>query len=292
MTTPTWHQPPKTPHEFRERLDQLDLSRHADRLVGLARQSIQLKPLEQTLSDDHEQARTRLGGRPLLPERAAWPTTARGQPLSFVAQVDCAEVAGLLPDQSLPQDGLLSFFYEATTQRAWGDHPADAGHWAVRHTDPGTPVTMRDFPAELDVPGRFPAAALTPEVEWTFPPAQSYDAEQAGVDGFWSDYEDVFGQPVEDPVIHRLLGHPDPLGLDMQVYCQMASNGVAFEDGSSAREARLLPGAANWRLLLQVDSAVDIGMLWRDTGRLYYWMRDDDLRAGAWDRAWLILQCC
>lgn len=31
-------------------------------------------------------------------------------------------------------------------------------------------------------------------------------------------------------------------------------------------------------------------MEWGDTGRLYFWVREADLQAGALDRAWCILQ--
>jgi uncharacterized protein YwqG len=50
--------------------------------------------------------------------------------------------------------------------------------------------------------------------------------------------------------------------------------------------------AAEWRLLLQIDSEQDAGMLWGDVGRIYYWIRARDLAARHLDQAWLILQCC
>jgi uncharacterized protein YwqG len=57
------------------------------------------------------------------------------------------------------------------------------------------------------------------------------------------------------------------------------------------RVEQLAAGAAAWRLLLQVDSDEDRGMYWGDVGRIYYWIREEDLRRGAFDAAWLILQC-
>jgi hypothetical protein len=30
---------------------------------------------------------------------------------------------------------------------------------------------------------------------------------------------------------------------------------------------------------------------WGDVGRIYYWIREQDLRSRAFDAAWLILQC-
>jgi uncharacterized protein YwqG len=55
--------------------------------------------------------------------------------------------------------------------------------------------------------------------------------------------------------------------------------------------AALGAGAVQWRLLLQVDSDQDAGMLWGDVGRIYYWIRAQDLAARRLGQAWLILQC-
>ncbi len=53
----------------------------------------------------------------------------------------------------------------------------------------------------------------------------------------------------------------------------------------------LKSGASEWRLLLQVDTDDDAGMMWGDCGRLYFWIRVDDLRRRDFDEVWTILQC-
>ena len=40
-----------------------------------------------------------------------------------------------------------------------------------------------------------------------------------------------------------------------------------------------------------IDSFDDIGMMWGDSGRLYWWIREADLAEGRWDATWLVLQC-
>jgi uncharacterized protein YwqG len=44
-------------------------------------------------------------------------------------------------------------------------------------------------------------------------------------------------------------------------------------------------------LVLQVDSDPHARFEWGDDGKLYLLARDEDLRAGRFDRAWLVLQC-
>jgi uncharacterized protein YwqG len=55
--------------------------------------------------------------------------------------------------------------------------------------------------------------------------------------------------------------------------------------------ADMLPAAGTTihRLLGHQDEA---GMMWGDVGRLYYWIKHEDLKAARWELSWLILQCC
>jgi uncharacterized protein YwqG len=57
-----------------------------------------------------------------------------------------------------------------------------------------------------------------------------------------------------------------------------------------ANEERHAMGHSS-RFLLQVDSDDAAGMMWGDAGMLYFWIRDDDLAARRFDRAWCVMQC-
>lgn len=48
----------------------------------------------------------------------------------------------------------------------------------------------------------------------------------------------------------------------------------------------------DWELLLRVDSDENANMMWGDVGRLYYLIRRQDLELRAFEKAWLIFQCC
>ena len=54
-------------------------------------------------------SRSRFGGAPHLPLALPWPTIG-GVALSFVAQLDCAEIAEIAPELPVPKAGHLVFF--------------------------------------------------------------------------------------------------------------------------------------------------------------------------------------
>lgn len=285
-----WEEAPASVEQFTARLRMVGLGDDADAIVALIRPSLRLVADEET--DDPESAALRVGGRPLLAPGVDWPRRTDGAPMSLVAQISLAHVAELAGEAGFPAEGSLAFFYDADEQ-PWGFSPSDSEGWAVLHCPDGV-GSLRDFPAELDEEGRFSVAALTPEVEQTFPPAGSFDVEQLVGEAKAEKYWPVLGEDEGDETITRFLGHPDVIQNEMQVECQLASNGVYVGDSDGYRSAdglRLRPGAAEWRLLLQVDSHEDVGMMWGDSGRLYWWIREADLRAGRWDATWLVLQC-
>mgnify|MGYP002870201319 CR=1 FL=1 len=98
----------------------------------------------------------------------------------------------------------------------------------------------------------------------------------------------------EDGLIHKLLGHSDNVQGGMELECEMVSRGIYAGNPSGYREAERLNlrrFAGRWKLLLQIDSEEELGMMWGDCGRLYFWITEDDLAARRFGKAWLILQC-
>ncbi len=275
--------------DYRDRLAEAGLDDYAERLCQLAGPSVRLipDPAAAVLPGG-----SRLGGRPALPESRPWPTQD-GLPLSLIAQLDLAELARHDSDKALPSDGLLLFFYDAASQQGWGFDPDDRGSSAVVHVPADEVAGERPPPAPIPVEGVFPPIALTPSVELTFVPWESATVKSFGMSqDDWYAYAEAL--PESNGTRHRLLGHPDPIQGDMQLECQLASNGLYCGDPSGykdPRAARLRPGAVEWRLLLQVDTEDQVNMMWGDVGRIYYWIRDEDLAARRWDRSWLVLQC-
>ena len=94
---------------------------------------------------------------------------------------------------------------------------------------------------------------------------------------------------------HQFMGHAKPVQSDMQLDCQLVSNGISVgapDWHTGPRRDALEAGASDWRLLLQVDSDENAGMDWVESGRLYYWITRSSLKSRSFDDVWVMLQYC
>lgn len=241
---------------------------------------------------------SRFGGQALLPSGLDWPRTLAGEPLSFLGQIDTRDIAAVLPGSPLPSDALLAFFFEANEEQGWGYHPNHAQYWHVQAVDPATAVPTT-APRQARV---FDSHAVTAQLVTTIPDRaeaclrELWDADD---DALTALYVELCGGDEEllcgdGSSRHRMLGWPDLVQESMQLECQLASHGidVGFPEGYHGPAAEALrPGAADWRLLLQIDTDFTAGWMWGDAGSLYYWTTAEQLRAGRFETAWMVLQC-
>ena len=238
---------------------------------------------------------SRLGGLPDLPPGQAWPAM-KGAPMSFVGQIRLQDAPALDGAAALPSEGLLSFFYDAS-QQTFGSDPHDRAGFSVLYFDADAQAQIAHsptWPAVLPTAARFASAALTFTPELTY--AQDLQAEFPDREVTPSEqerYEAALAWIAPGPSAaprHRLLGHPDTIQDDMRQQCQLAANGIADPAAEPERVAALMPGANDWRLLLQVDSDARLGMRWASAGMLYFWIRRQDLASARFDNCWVVLQ--
>jgi uncharacterized protein YwqG len=235
------------------------------------------------LAPTDEPRRSRIGGTADLPPDLAWPTTNDGRPLDVLATLDLDE----LPDRGPLPAGRLVFFYD-TEGQPWGFEPSDGDGHAVLHVPPGVATEQRG------TPGPYAPRAVTFVPELTVPSEAPDWFPEEREDAYFDLQQALLERHAgaEDRPIHRIGGHPDAIQADaMQLEAQLVTNGVTWGD-DDPREAALAPGAVDWRLLLQLESELaPQEVLWGDAGRIYFWARESDLRAGRFDATWLILQC-
>jgi uncharacterized protein YwqG len=235
-----------------------------------------------------EGGRSCLGGTPNI--AAAWPRY-QGRPLSVIAQLDLEEIRAAGGPDWLPQMGRLLFFYEIGYS-GWGIGPDDLGCFAVRYE----PDLARPEPPPEDLPDdwRWPEYAVTFAADISRP-----DPERLNVN--WKELSGKEERALEAALeamapaepAHQIGGYPDAIqNEDMEMECQRITSGVRFAATAEPKEASDRRGdVADWRLLLQLDTDNDAGMMWGDTGRLYFWVREQDARAADFSKAWMLLQC-
>jgi uncharacterized protein YwqG len=287
-------------------------------------------PLPEILKASREaRGRTRLGGVPLVGEGFSWPRRERygdeiqvGKPLTFVAQMNLDEMPPADPSsglRDLPQHGMLLFFCDEESLPYGSPEDSDAFSVAYFPLDPDDETEMRlaDVPEGLvtfddnggqwGMPDVVVLKAL-PELALPAPypdEVRAMDLSDAESDAYWNltealeregahlpaDVAATLGA-AHHPPIHRLGGVPHEIQNPMETECELARRGEDPHALPYSRQEEVEDEAkAHWRLLLQVDSDDAAGMMWGDAGMLYYWIRDDDLAAQRFDRAWCVMQC-
>jgi uncharacterized protein YwqG len=255
--------------EINKRMERAGLSRIGPAVLKLLRPSIRLM-----VGGQSEQPVTRLGGTPNMPADIAWPTRRSGDPHSFLAQIDLAglEICDGLP---LPGSGSLFFFCDAEYLPE-GSDPRDVsdGIKVVYSPTSLSDNGLRTPPPGLNKEYVFKGFSLKPMLDLTAPAKDVWEIERLRLSDAESDaYSEIFGQVcTSDGSVHRIGGHPN-----LVQYRQLEGTGDT--------------GASDWRLLLQLDSENDAGMMWGDLGRLYFMIREQDLRSLSFGKAWLDWQC-
>ncbi len=86
---------------------------------------------------------SKVGGVPYMPKGADWPNAPDGEPMVFLAQVNCAELEAL-PD--FPQTGLLQFFIAADDVMGvdFDNITNNAGFLVLYHEQPDVSVSIDD----------------------------------------------------------------------------------------------------------------------------------------------------
>jgi uncharacterized protein YwqG len=241
-----------------------------------------------------ELGQSRFGGTPDAPRTFRWPQW-KGRPLSFLAQINLAEVAGFACSINLPKRGWLLFFYDAE-ETPWGYEPEDAGCSYIEFVDtPADQLVRQTPPMGLSAEGVFASAKLQFSPITTTP-----DPWSIWLDGLTLTADDRFelaeriDEGDERYVCHQIGGHASPIQGEMETECQLVTNGIncGGPSGYQSEKAEMLkPGARDWRCLLQIDSDDDVGWMWGDSGRIYFWIREADLAQRDFSKCWLVLQC-
>ncbi len=240
--------------------------------------------------------RSHFGGSPRLPSDVSWPER-NGAKLGFLARLSLSEIRAAHPVPWLPSEGALLFFYDMEHQ-PWGYDPKDRGSSAVLLV-PDLSNSLEQCDADADADDNaspFPYLNIALRRIQVLP-SEQHEAVRALhlTDPEFDAFCDLGDAPFDGRPKHQVSGFPAPVqGDDMELECQLVSNGIYCGNPSGYKDPRvpeLTPGAANWRLLLQLDTDDTLDVMWGDCGTIYYWIREEEAKSGNFANTWLIQQC-
>ncbi|RYU93112.1 YwqG family protein [Emticicia agri] len=250
------------------------------------RDTIRIYPIAGEEKDIHI-GQTKIGGKPDLSETQVWPTESvvekkkrfwlfgksteeiRVETLAFIAQINLEEIAPFDTENVLPEKGILYFFYWVYSDICK----------VIFYEKNVKALKRTDFPEDLKETSKFKASAIQVAKEISFPYMESKvynkftDQEQ---DKFW-------GKINEEIIINKLLGYSDNIQGEMESECEGVFN---HSEGDELERI-----AKNWILLLQIDSNEENKMMWGDCGRLYFWIRREDLINRRFENVKVVVQC-
>jgi uncharacterized protein YwqG len=294
---------PWTREDVLRLIDEHGLSRVREELDELMRPAIRVHAMA-TPEDELQVGASKIGGRPDLPPAVEWPVCDcedydgvlhRSVPQAFVAQFRLADVAEHDVEGLLPPTGMLHFFY-APWQTVWGDG-RQVGRWRVIHWDGDAAALARqDFPDHLPEESRFDACSVELATDMSLPCWESTRVDRLRLsdeegDGY-AELTDRLLQP--RGCLTSLLGYATPIQGDVEADCEPAWMSMTREELAAAPDPRAAAREVRWvwrRLLFQLGSEQEAGMMWGDVGMLYYTICEEELNARNFDGVRLEMQC-
>lgn len=278
-----------TSNELRERFENLGLGKHWDKFKPLLRNEIRMITSKSDTENKHPGI-SKIGGQPDLPKDIHWFKDNNGKSLSFIAQINMNELKVFDIDNLLPDSGMLYFFYSAE-QEAWGFDPKDLDKFKVYYSTETDDLEKTEFPDDLMDYSRFKVCNIDFKKTVALP---GWDNDFVRRNLSEKEVDQYFNLP-QDYAINKMLGYANIIQSEMELECQLVTNGLYCGGPSGYNDPKakeLEMGARDWILLLQIDSEDEkTGMMWGDVGRLYFWIKKEDLKNKDFNKAWMILQC-
>lgn len=256
-------------------------------LRALRRELRQLQTYCWYLEKAEGRRRSYLGAHPYMSVDRFWPRSG-GAPLHFVAQINLRDLRSKDGPQWLPGEGLLLFFVDV-----------QAAAWAVVHEPDIKAVVPATPPVDLPRVNKKMAGYVEKAVY--FRRARSWPSWErlktpASLDEGEAARESLSIAAPPEPT-HQIGGFPSCVQGDwMEWEIEMEARGIRPKDFAAwlktPEAAALEPEVRQWRLLLQIDSDPDVGFQWVDSGTLYYWIREQDARAGDFSGVRMVAQYC
>jgi uncharacterized protein YwqG len=216
---------------------------------------------------------SKLGGDPELPRGMDWPIGPDGA-LAFLAQVDLAAARDAGGPDWLPPKGALYVFgderFGMRDQIRIVFSTAEAGP----HCEP--PANQKRGWRRPERRVGFSAHPSLPSLDWLGEDVREIDLS----DGDLEELSDLPGLELGDAPHHRLGGYPIEIQEEqLPISAEYEARGLESR-ASTPVPPDIEQAAADWRMLIQIDSDPGLKMNWGDGGQFYVLIREQDARAG------------
>lgn len=247
---------------------------------------------------------SRFGGAPDVPRDFEWPRykdfdfegELKTRPLSFLAQINCEEATRFDKDGLLPDHGILSFFYELSSE-PWGYSSDERGCARVFWFEDTSELVSAVLPHDLDDKFIFPAIKIDMSEIPSVPSFQDMGdiIEEVEFEVIYNAKMDIGINELDN--VSKLLGYADTIQDSIGVVCELVSRGYNIEEGwpyvpiEDIEEAEEI-ALDKWKLLFQLDTIIlkDFELIFGDMGRLYFYITEDDLKERRFENAWCVVQ--
>ena len=214
----------KSLHELKKEMSERGLSGYFEALSPLSKNSVSIT-LDVQDDDALPAGVSKFGGLPDLPDGVEWFRTMKSDiPMSFIAQVNFAEISPYDTEHKLPEQGMLYFFYDCSPDgMPWGFDPEDADGWKVYFYDGDlAELSRREAPEDLEQDDNgviFGSARMCFEAGMELPSPESDLANNLNLptddetqDAYWEWLDEM-----EEELRNKLLGHADQLWYSRRV---------------------------------------------------------------------------
>jgi Domain of unknown function (DUF1963) len=215
-------------------------------------------------------------------------------PLTYLGQIAMDELPRIGGKTNLPRTGILYFFYDLINYPQGWLHSSKGG-WRSIYLDVDCDEieTFNDYEAPEEIS---PHCSLTFEVGYFLcePEYKPVELEQMSD----PDFVRVCRELRESfPFLsgadfykdrHKLLGFPEPLqDFDMARTCHRVSQGLDAWGYAEGIEE----GVNDWQLLAQIDCDEKLDWEFGDMGRLFFWIKQQDLEQQDFSNVWFQFEC-
>ncbi len=257
-------------------------------LLDEIRHSIRLKTISNA---EIKIGKTKFGGVPHLPESIKWPINKKSNtPYTFIGQINLEEISHIEEENILPKKGILYFFYD---REEWDDG-------CVIYSEEIKDLKSVNVPEELmkerktffqkifnlkgtkllltecgvEIFGEYGLVSQN-SLEFEKLIRENSIEEIPNVVMEEAVYEDELlfdeGDSAMNPN-HHLLGIYNGIHHE---YCQLELINEWTKINKLSLE--LIEKALKWKLLLQIDSDKNLDLMIADSGKLYFFIHEDDL---------------